>query len=106
MTDLLVIDVVEQGLDQPSQEALMASLRRHQSSMRTLFLLTRSKAILNLDIVGTDETIIFCPANHSRPIYVLPYPGTKGYEAVDTCLASPEVRARTEGLTTSWRRVA
>lgn len=102
----LVIDVVEQGLDQPSQEALMAYLRRRQSNAQTLFLLTRSNVILDLDAVGDDETIILCPANHSPPIQVLPCPGTPGYEAVDTCLASPEVRARTEGLTTTRRQVA
>ena len=102
---ILVIDVVEQGLDQPSQEALMAYLRRRQSSTQKLLLLTRSSAILDLDIVGADEMIILCPANHSPPIQVLPYPGTPGYEAVDTCLASPEVRARTEGLTTTRRQV-
>ena len=103
---ILVIDVVEQGLDQPSQEALMAYLRRRQSCTQKLFLLTRSSAILDLDIMGADEMIILCPANHSPPIQVLPYPGTPGYEAVDTCLASPEVRARTEGLTTTRRQVA
>ncbi|MEM7044586.1 MAG: MerR family transcriptional regulator [Pseudomonadota bacterium] len=103
---VLVIDVVEQGLDQPSQEALMAYLRRRQSSTQALFLLTRSNAILDLDLVGGDETIILCPANHSPPIQVLPYPGTPGYEAVETCLASPDVRARTEGLTAARRRVA
>lgn len=102
---ILVIDVVEQGLDQPSQEALMAYLRRRQSHAKVLFLLTRSKAILDLDVVSDDETIIICPANHSPPIQVLPYPGTPGYEAVDTCLASPEVRARTEGVTVTRRQV-
>jgi len=103
---VLVIDVIEQGLDEPSQEALMAYLRWRQSNTQTLFLLTRSNVILDLDVVGAEETIIFCPANHSPPIQVLPYPGTPGYESVDTCLASPEVRARTEGLTTTRRRVA
>ena len=33
---------------------------------------------------------------------VAPYPGAPGYEAVATCLASPEVRARTEGVI-AWR---
>jgi hypothetical protein len=33
---------------------------------------------------------------------VAPYPGAAGYEAVATCLASPDVRARTEGVI-SWR---
>jgi hypothetical protein len=57
---------------------------------------------LDLAAVGTDEAIIFCPANHSPPTRVGPYPGAAGYEAVATCLASPEVRARTEGVI-AWR---
>ena len=57
-------------------------------------MLTRSSAILDLTAVGADEAIILCPANHSPPTYVAPYPGTPGYEAVATCLASPEVRAQ------------
>ena len=65
-------------------------------------MLTRSSAILDLTAVGSDEAIILCPANHSPPTYVVPYPGTPGYEAVATCLASPEVRARTEGVI-AWR---
>ena len=64
--------------------------------------LTRSNAILDLDAVGADETIILCPANHSPPTRVAPYRGAPGYEAVATCLASPEVRARTEGVI-AWR---
>ena len=31
-----------------------------------------------------------------------PYPGAPGYEALASCLASPEVRARTEGVI-AWR---
>ena len=50
---ILVIDVVEQGLDRPSQEALMAYLRRRQSHTQTLFLLTRSNAILDLEHFST-----------------------------------------------------
>ena len=69
---------------------------------RPLFFLTRSNAILDLDAVGPDEAIIFCPANHSPPTIVAPYPGAPGYEAVATCLASPEVRARTNGVI-AWR---
>ena len=38
----------------------------------------------------------------SLPICVAPIPGAAGYEAVATCLASPEVRARTEGMI-AWR---
>ncbi|MBR1164483.1 MerR family transcriptional regulator [Bradyrhizobium elkanii] len=99
---ILVIDMLEQGLDAASQEAIIAHLRRRRPEARPLFFLTRSNAILDLDAVGHDEAIILCPANHSRPICVTPVPGAAGYEAVATCLASPEVRARTEG-TIAWR---
>ncbi|GEC54617.1 DNA-binding transcriptional MerR regulator [Bradyrhizobium japonicum] len=99
---ILVIDMLEQGLDAASQEAIIAHLRRRGPEARPLFFLTRSNAILDLDAVGDDEAIILCPANHSRPICVTPVPGAAGYEAVATCLASPEVRARTEG-TIAWR---
>jgi DNA-binding transcriptional MerR regulator len=99
---ILVVDMIEQGLDQASQEALIAHLRRRAPDDRPLFLLTRSCAILDLAAVGPDEAIILCPANHSPPICVAPYPGAPGYEAVATCLASPEVRARTAGVI-AWR---
>jgi DNA-binding transcriptional MerR regulator len=98
---ILVVDMIEQGLDQATQEALIAHLRR-QPSGRPLFLLTRSSAILDLAAVGADEAIILCPANHSPPIRVAPYPGAPGYEAVATCLASPDVRVRTAGVI-AWR---
>ena len=94
--------MVEQGLEQAVQEALIAHLRRRGSSERPLFLLTRSSAILDLAAVGAYEAIILCPANHAPPTRVAPYPGAPGYEAVATCLASPEVRARTEGVI-AWR---
>jgi DNA-binding transcriptional MerR regulator len=99
---VLVVDMVEQGLDQATQEALIAHLRRRGAGARPLFLLTRSIAILDLATVGPDEAILLCPANHSPPTRVAPYPGTPGYEAVATCLASPDVRARTEGVI-AWR---
>jgi DNA-binding transcriptional MerR regulator len=99
---MLVIDMLEQGLDQATQEALIAHLRHRGPDARPLFFLTRSTAILDLDAVGPDEAIIFCPANHSPPTLVAPYPNTPGYEAVATCLASPEVRARTHGVI-AWR---
>jgi DNA-binding transcriptional MerR regulator len=99
---ILVVDMIEQALNQSSQEALMAHLRRRPPHSRPLFLLTRSNAILDLTAVGPDEAIILCPANHSAPVYVAPYNGTPGYEAVATCLASPEVRARTHGVV-AWR---
>jgi DNA-binding transcriptional MerR regulator len=99
---ILVIDMLEQGLDTASQEALIAYLRRRGPQARPLFFLTRSSAILDLDAVGADEAIILCPANHSPPMCVTPVPGAPGYEAVATCLAAPEVRARTEGMI-AWR---
>jgi DNA-binding transcriptional MerR regulator len=99
---ILVVDMIEHGLDQPTQEALIAHLRRRRSGVRPIFMLTRSSAILDLTAVGADEAIILCPANHSPPTYVAPYSGTPGYEAVATCLATPEVRARTEGVI-AWR---
>ncbi|AUT61766.1 MerR family transcriptional regulator [Paraburkholderia terrae] len=91
----LIVDMIEQDLDQSTQEALITYLRhRAKTSRRPVFLLTRSSAILDLALVGPDEAIILCPANHSPPTRVAPYPGAPGYEAVATCLASPEVRAR------------
>jgi hypothetical protein len=89
-------------LDRATQGALIAHLRRRQAGNPPLFLLTRSSAILDLAAVGPDEAIILCPANHSPPTRVAPYPGAPGYEAVATCLAPPEVRARTEGVI-AWR---
>lgn len=98
----LVIDMLEQGLDQDTQEALIAWLRQGRRDARPLYFLTRSSAILDLAAVGGDEAVILCPANHSPPTYVAPYPGSPGYEAVATCLAAPHVRARTEGVI-AWR---
>jgi len=90
----VVVDMVEQGLDQATQEALIAHLRRRGPESRPLFLMTRSCAILDLAAVGPDEAILLCPANHSPPTYVAPWPGAPGYEAVATCLATPAVRER------------
>jgi len=103
---ILVIDMLEQGLDKATQEALIAHLRRRGPEGRPLFLLTRSSSILDLDCVGADEAIFLCPANHSPPTRVAPFQGAPGYEAVATCLASPEVRARTEGVIAWWPQVA
>jgi DNA-binding transcriptional MerR regulator len=99
----VVVDMVEQGLDQATQQALIANLRRRDpGAARPLFLMTRSSAILDLADVLPDEAILLCPANHSPPRLVSPYPGAPGYEAVATCLASPQVRARTAGMI-AWR---
>lgn len=94
----LVVDLVEQGLDHATQAAVIAHLRGRGPGARPLFLMTRSNVILDLEAVGPDEAILFCPANHSPPSLVAPYRGSAGYEAVDSCLATPEVRARTEGI--------
>jgi DNA-binding transcriptional MerR regulator len=93
-----VIDMLEDGLDAPTQEALICFLRRRGSSARPLIFLTRSSFILDVDAVGPDEAIILCPANHSPPMLVAPYRGAPGYEALSMCLATPGVRARTEGI--------
>ncbi|MBS0537908.1 MAG: MerR family transcriptional regulator [Proteobacteria bacterium] len=98
----VVIDMLEQGLDQPTQEAVIAYLRLRGPDRPPLFFLTRSTAILDLGSVGPGEAILFCPANHSVPMQVSPYPGAEGYEAVASCLASPDVRSRTEGVV-AWR---
>lgn len=98
----LVIDMVEQGLDHVTQEAVRAYLRNRRAGRPPLFLLTRSSAILDLEDVTAEENILFCPANHGAPFLVAPYEGTRGYEAVATCLATPAVRSRTEGVI-AWR---
>jgi DNA-binding transcriptional MerR regulator len=96
--DALVIDMPEQGLNSPTQAALVAWLRRRGPEARPVFLLTRSSAILDLAALGSGEALLYCPANHAPPMRVARYPGSPGYEAVASCLASPEVRARTAGM--------
>jgi DNA-binding transcriptional MerR regulator len=98
----IVVDMVEHGLDEATQDALAEYLRRSARRNRPLFLMTRSTSILDLEDVGSDVTIILCPANHSPPKLVQPFPGAPGYEAVASCLAAPYVRARTEGVI-AWR---
>lgn len=100
--EAVVVDMVEQGLDGASQQAVIGYLRRRGTAARPLFLMTRSRGILDLAALGPEEAILFCPANHSPPVPVEPRPGAPGYEAVATCLASPEVRARTVGVI-AWR---
>jgi len=94
----LVFDLIEQGLDEATQLALMAHLRRRGPRAAPVVLMTRSVAILDLASVQPNEAIILCPANHSPPIYVTPHTGAAGYEATASCLAPPVVRARTEGV--------
>lgn len=94
----LIIDMIEQGLDEATQFALAAHLRRRPAGARPLFILTRSSAILDLEAIDNNQAILYCPPNHSPPFAVSPYPGTRGYEAVATCLAPPDVRARAHGV--------
>ncbi len=94
----LVVDMPEQGLDQATQAAVVARLRGRGPRARPLFLLTRSSAILDLAAMGPHEALLYCPANHGPPLRVASYPGAPGHEAVASCLASPDVRARTEGM--------
>jgi len=95
---IIVVDMVEEGLSGATQQALIASLRRRAPRKRALFLMTRSSSILDLELVGADEAVVYCPANHSAPFRIVPHPGGQGYEAVATCLAPPEVRARSAGV--------
>lgn len=93
-----VVDLIEHGLDEPSQAALIAHLRRRAPTAPPLIATTRSSVILDLAALGPHERILLCPANHAPPSLVSPYPGAPGYEAVATCLAAPDVRARSEGV--------
>ncbi|RYF97745.1 MAG: MerR family transcriptional regulator [Caulobacteraceae bacterium] len=93
-----VVDLIEQGLDEPTQLALAAWLRLREPGSPPIFAMTRSSAMLDLAGCRPGETIILCPANHSTPLIVTPHAGSNGYEAVATCLAPPDVRARTEGI--------
>lgn len=94
----LVVDMVEHGLGGTAQEAVISYLRTRKGQPPTLFLMTRSSVILDLEAVGRDELVILCPANHSPPFVASTDRGGRGHEAVATCLAAPEVRARTAGV--------
>lgn len=95
---VLIFDLIEQGLDEVTQLALAAYLRRRGPDARPIIAMTRSSAMLDMASAGPDETILFCPANHSPPIFVAPHPGAPGHESVASCLGPPEVRARSEGV--------
>lgn len=94
----LVIDMIEQGLDSPTQTALAAYLRRRGPGARPLLAMTRSSAMLDPAAMGPDEAILLCPANHSPPMLVAAHAGAPGQEVVASCLGAPEVRARTAGM--------
>ena len=98
-SDVLIVDMVEEGLDRAMQAALMEQVRAGLNpASAPLFFMTRSSTVLDLEALGPEELIVHCPANHSLPQLVLPMPGAPGQEAVASCLASPEVRARTAGV--------
>jgi DNA-binding transcriptional MerR regulator len=97
----LVIDMIEQGLDDATQQAVISDLRRRAHEHAPLFMLTRSSGILEPLEATADEAVIFCPANHAPPFMVRMTPGAPGYDAMVSCLGPPEVRARTEGMIAS-----
>lgn len=102
LPSILVVDLIEDDLDEATQGALIRYLRRRAQPHRPpLFVITRSSAILDLDAVGYDEAIYSCLSNHSPPTRVLPYRGSAGYEYTASCLASPDIRARTQGMIAS-----
>jgi DNA-binding transcriptional MerR regulator len=90
---VVVVDMIEQDLDDATQRAVMRHLRRRDGV--PLVLMTRSTSILDLAEASESDVIIYCPANHSIPMQVMPRQGGSGIEVVNTCLASPAVRART-----------
>ena len=94
----LVVDMVEEGLDAATQAVLVPLIRHDLPRERPFILMTRSSAILALEKMESGEAVIYCPANHGRPIIVTPDRGLRGYESVADCLATPEVRARTAGV--------
>jgi hypothetical protein len=106
---IVVVDMVEQGLDHATQEALIAYLRRRGPRARPLFLLTRSCAILDLADVGADEAIILCPANHSPPTRVAPLSrsprlrGRRHLSGVTRSAGADGRRRRVEAPGRSWR---
>jgi len=98
---VVVVDMVEQGLDQAAQEALIAHLRRRGPAARPLFLLTRSCAILDLAAVGPKRRSFSVPPitapDQRRPISRCPR--LRGGRHLS---GLAEVRARTEGVI-AWR---
>lgn len=97
-TGVAVLDLIEDGLDEATQLALGAWLRRYADSDRPLIVMTRSSAILDPYAVSPGHAILYCPANHSPPFEVMPVGGTPGFESLVSCLGTPEARARTAGM--------
>lgn len=93
---VIVVDMIEEGLNDATQRAVMRDLRSRDHM--PLVLMTRSSSILDLAEVKESELIIYCPANHAVPMQVISRRGAAGFEAVSTCLASPAARERTAGV--------
>lgn len=96
-TGPVVVDLIDQGLDEAAQRALGAWLRRRGAQARPVFVMTRSSAFLDLASVGPFEQVIFCPANHSPPVVVEPFPRRPGFRGRGflpglTCGASEDGR--------------
>ena len=85
----VVVDLIEQGLDRATQEALIAHLRRRSAGAPPIFVMTRSSSILDLDAVGAARRSSSAPPITAPPVRVVPHPGTPGYEALASCLATP-----------------
>ena len=68
-----MIDLIEQDLDDATQRAVMRFLRGRDGV--PLVLMTRSTSILDLAEASESEVIIYCPANHSIPMQVMPRQG-------------------------------
>ncbi len=100
---ILVIDMLEHGLDAASQEAVIAHLRRRGPDGAAA-VLPHALQCDPRSRRGRRRRGDHPLPGQSQPadLASTPVPGAVGYEAVATCLASPEVRARTEGMI-AWR---
>ena len=85
----VVIDMVEQGLDQVTQDALGTYLRQRGRQGGPVFLMTRSSAILDLTALGADEAILYCSAIHSPTMRVAPIRGRPGTSRSPPALHRP-----------------
>ena len=97
-TGALVFDLIEDKLDRASQMALMAYLRGRGEGARTVFLMTRSNTILDLEQVG-DGIVIHCPGDTGMPGT---FPGTADFQRLVACLDEPEVVAQRTRIVSAW----
>ena len=104
----LIVDVPERGIGGGLQAVVRAEIRRWVASQpeRMLFVVTRSRGVLDLSHIQPDEAVFLFPANHAPPSRIAPFPGSFGYEAAASCLADPDHRASVEGATVVRRRAS